>query len=46
MRKLTLVLFVVVLVVVAFATFRPQAPFPSTNTGFLTGIAQMFSTGR
>lgn len=46
MRKFTWVLFVVVLVIVAIATFRPQPPFPSTDNGFITGIMQTFLPGR
>jgi hypothetical protein len=35
MRRFFLVAFVVVLVIVAFFTFRPQPKFPDTNTSYL-----------
>ncbi|MCL6452230.1 MAG: hypothetical protein K6T78_01240 [Alicyclobacillus sp.] len=46
MRKFMWVVFVVAVVVVAFETFRPQAPFPSTDMGYWTSALQTFLLGR
>lgn len=42
MRKFIWVVFVVVLIIVAFFTFRPQPPFPSNGTTYLTGLLGSF----
>lgn len=45
MRKFIWVLMVVALVVVAFETFRREAPFPSTDTSYVTGMVQTLLSG-
>ncbi|MCF8566062.1 hypothetical protein LLE49_15155 [Alicyclobacillus tolerans] len=41
MRRLTMIVFVIALVIVAYETFLPTPPFPSTNTSFVTGALQI-----
>lgn len=40
MRRLTMILFVIALIIVAFETFKPQPPFPSSNTSYVSGALQ------
>lgn len=45
MRRLTMIVFVIALIIVAFETFRPQPPFPSGNTSYVTGALQGMVSG-
>jgi hypothetical protein len=41
MRRFTLILFVIALIIVAYETFKPQAPFPTPSpTSFAAQTVQ------
>lgn len=45
MRRLTMIVFVIALIIVAFETFKPQPSFPSSNTSYVTGAVQSVVVG-
>lgn len=42
MKRLTMIVFVIILVIAAYEVFQPQAPFPSTDSSFVTAAASQF----
>lgn len=40
MRRITMIVFVIALIIIAFETFQPQPSFPSSNTSYVTGALQ------
>ncbi|MBX5435675.1 MAG: hypothetical protein IRZ33_00490 [Alicyclobacillaceae bacterium] len=44
MKKFTMILFIIALIIVAIETFRPQPPFPAEGTSFAVPAAGVHQT--